>query len=260
MRSPHRALVATLAAAAVVVGATGGVVRTAPSNAIDADLFADLAWRPIGPNRPGVVTAIAASPAATTTWIVGMRDGGLWRTVDAGRTWSVVLDGHSIGAVAMAPSDPNVIYAGTGNASLDAAEGDGLYASTDGGRTWTRAGLADSRAITAVVVDPKDANRVFVAAQGDPYGPGGERGIFRRSTADARSRACSPPDRMRTAWTSCWIQRIRKPSTPRSRTGIAARDRQRSRPVRTRASSRRPTAARPGDRLSLACPRSTPMA
>lgn len=179
MRSPYRALAASLTAAAVVCGATGGVVRSAPSNAIDSSLFADLAWRPIGPNRPGAVTAIAAPPATTTTWMVGTRDGGLWRTVDAGRTWSVVLDGHSIGAVAIAPSDPNVMYAGTGDASLDAAEGDGLYASTDAGRTWARAGLADSRAITAIAVDSTDANRVFVAAQGDAYGSGGERGIFR---------------------------------------------------------------------------------
>jgi photosystem II stability/assembly factor-like uncharacterized protein len=179
MRTPHRALAASLAAAAVVVSTAGGVVRTAPVSGIDARLFAGIAWRPIGPNRPGAVTAIAAPATSATTWIAGTREGGLWRTVDAGRTWSVALDVASIGAVAIAPGDPSIIYAGTGDPSPDGARGDGLYASTDTGRSWTQMGLASSRAISAIAIDPVDAHRVFVAAQGDAYGPGGERGIFR---------------------------------------------------------------------------------
>jgi photosystem II stability/assembly factor-like uncharacterized protein len=179
MRSPHRALAASLAAAAVLCGAAVGHVRTAPASGIDADLFASLAWRPIGPHRPGDVTAIAAPARSATTWIAGTREGGLWRTVDAGRTWSVMLDVPSIAAVAVAPGDAHVIYAGTGDASPDAPAGDGLYASTDAGRTWTRTGLARCRVVGAIAVDPDDATRLFVAARGDAYIPGDDRGIFR---------------------------------------------------------------------------------
>jgi photosystem II stability/assembly factor-like uncharacterized protein len=176
MARPHRALAASLAAVAVLVTA-GGLVRAAPANTLDAALFDSLAWRPIGPDRPGTVTAVAIPSA--TTWFAGTRAGGLWRTVDAGRTWSAVLDASSIGAVAIAPGDPDVVYAGTGNPSADAPAGDGLFVSTDAGRTWTRTGLAACRAITAIAVDPADARRVFVAAAGDAYAPDDARGIFR---------------------------------------------------------------------------------
>ena len=115
----------------------------------------------------------------------------MWKTTDAGRTWEPIFDGQptgSIGAIAVAPADPNVIYAGTGEAvhRPDLSTGNGLYKSTDGGRTWTHAGLPDSRQIADIAIDARDPQRIFVAVPGHPYGPNAERGVF-RSTDGART-------------------------------------------------------------------------
>ncbi|EQD61823.1 BNR/Asp-box repeat domain protein, partial [mine drainage metagenome] len=128
--------------------------------------------------------AVTGVPGNNRTFYFGSVDGGVWKTGDAGRTWKPIFDHEpvgSIGALAVAPSDTNVIYVGTGEGDMrsDVAQGDGVYKSTNGGRTWTHLGLADTRQIARIIVDPHDPNIVFVAALGHPYGPNAERGVFR---------------------------------------------------------------------------------
>jgi photosystem II stability/assembly factor-like uncharacterized protein len=151
---------------------------------VDPSLFQDLHWRLIGPFRGGRVLAVAGVPGEPDHFYFGSVNGGVWESRDAGRTWQPVFDGQpigSIGALAVAPSDPRVIYVGSGEADMrsDIAQGDGMYKSSDGGRTWSRSGLADSQQIGRVLVDPRNPNIVYVAALGHPYGPNAERGVFR---------------------------------------------------------------------------------
>jgi photosystem II stability/assembly factor-like uncharacterized protein len=147
-------------------------------------LFSEMRWRAIGPLRAGRTKAVAGVPSQPFTFYVGMVNGGVWKTTNAGRTWTPIFDDQptgSIGSIAVAPSDPNVVYVGSGEGLQrpDLAIGDGMYKSTDAGRTWTHLGLRDTQQIARVEVDPRDPNRVFVAALGHPYGPNEERGIFR---------------------------------------------------------------------------------
>jgi photosystem II stability/assembly factor-like uncharacterized protein len=149
-----------------------------------AGVFSDFKWRLIGPFRGGRTRAVAGVPSQHVVFYVGAVDGGLWKTNDAGRTWHPIFDGEptqSIGAIAVAPSDPNIIYVGSGEGLLrpDLSVGDGIYRSTDAGRTWTHLGLADAQQIADLAVDPHDSNRVFAAVLGHPYGPSPERGIYR---------------------------------------------------------------------------------
>ena len=142
---------------------------------VDPALFHELQWRNIGPHRASRTKALDGVPSQPHTFYIGVVNGGVWKTTDAGRTWAPVFDQQStgsIGALAVAPSDPNVIYVGTGEAQQrpDLATGDGMYKSTDAGKTWTHLGLRDTQQIAQVMVDPRDANRVFVAALGHPYG------------------------------------------------------------------------------------------
>jgi photosystem II stability/assembly factor-like uncharacterized protein len=151
---------------------------------VDTSLFADMKWRNIGPYRGGRTKAAAGHASQPYTFYIGMVNGGVWKTTDAGRTWKPIFDDQptgSIGWVSVAPSDPNVIYVGSGEGlpRPDLAVGDGIYKSTDAGRTWTHLGLRDAQQIPKIAVDPKNANRLFVAALGHPYGPNQERGIFR---------------------------------------------------------------------------------
>ena len=160
------------------------LVVTAAQAAVDPAQFADLSWRLIGPFRGGRVLAVTGVPGQPQHFYFGAVNGGVWETKDAGRTWQPIFDDAavgSIGAIAIAPSAHDVIYVGTGEADMrsDIAQGDGMYKSTDAGRTWQHTGLADSQQIGRVLVDPNDANLVFVAALGHPYGPNGERGVFR---------------------------------------------------------------------------------
>ncbi len=141
-------------------------------------------WRNIGPFRAGRTKAAAGHPSHPYTFYIGMCNGGVWRTTDAGRTWKPIFDDQptgSIGWVSVAPSDPNIIYVGTGEGlpRPDLSVGDGVYKSTDAGNTWTHLGLRDAQQIPKIAVDPKNPNRLFVAALGHPYGPNEERGIFR---------------------------------------------------------------------------------
>ncbi len=152
---------------------------------IDASIVSPtLQWRNIGPTRGGRTKAAAGIPAQPNIFYIGAVNGGVWKTTDYGRTWKPIFDGQptgSIGAIAIAPSDPNVIYVGSGEGlhRPDLSTGMGMFKSTDGGTTWTHLGLRDSQQIPQVIVDPLNPNRLFVAALGHPYGPNEERGIFR---------------------------------------------------------------------------------
>ncbi len=141
-------------------------------------------WRCIGPFRGGRTVGAAGIPNQPNVFFIGVNNGGVWKTTDAGRTWSPIFDGQptgSIGAIALAPSNPEVIYVGTGEGLQrpDLSTGDGIYKSTDGGKTWRHLGLRDGQQVSALIVDPKDPNRVFAAVLGHPYGPNPERGVFR---------------------------------------------------------------------------------
>jgi photosystem II stability/assembly factor-like uncharacterized protein len=146
--------------------------------------YQELRWRMIGPTRGGRTRASAGVPGQPSVFYVGQVNGGVWKTDDAGQTWTPIFDdqpSQAVGAIAVAPSDPNIVYvsSGEGLARPDLAVGDGIYKSTDAGKTWTHlAGLRDSQGIPALAVDPRDANRVFAAALGHPYGPNEERGIY----------------------------------------------------------------------------------
>jgi len=151
----------------------------------DATLLSALKWRCIGPPRGGRVVAVAGDPRDAMTFYFGACAGGVWKTVDGGVYWRCVSDGFfgsaTIGAIAVAPSDPNVIYAGTGETTIrvDVSYGDGVYRSTDAGRTWSHAGLKETRHIGRICVHPHDADLVYVAALGDAFGPNDERGVYR---------------------------------------------------------------------------------
>jgi photosystem II stability/assembly factor-like uncharacterized protein len=161
--------------------------------------FGDLRWRSIGPFRGGRVLAVAGVPSEPLHFYFGSVNGGVWETLDAGRTWQPLFDGQpvgSIGALALAPSDPRVIYVGTGEADMrsDIAQGDGIFKSADGGRTWAHVGLADSQQIGRIEVHPSDPDLVYVAALGHPYGPNDQRGVFRSRDGGARWEKILGPD------------------------------------------------------------------
>ncbi len=170
----------------VLAGAAGEALRASAQSpwTIDPALFQELTWRNIGPLRGGRTKAASGVPTQPHTFYVGAVNGGVWKTIDAGRTWNPIFDDQptgSIGAIAVAESDPNIIYVGSGEGMPrpDLSTGDGLYKSTDAGRTWTHLGLRDGQQIPQIVVDPGNPNRLFVAVLGHPYGPNTERGIFR---------------------------------------------------------------------------------
>jgi photosystem II stability/assembly factor-like uncharacterized protein len=143
-------------------------------------------WRNIGPFRGGRSVAVAGVISDPLTYYFGGVGGGVWKTGDGGESWKDVSDGFfktsSVGAIAVAPSDPNVIYVGMGEHAVrgvTTSHGDGVYKSTDAGRTWTHVGLAPTRAISRIRIHPTDPDLVYVAAQGAPYGPTKERGVYR---------------------------------------------------------------------------------
>ncbi len=161
-----------------------GVAMVATAGAQTPDLSSAMHWRQIGPTRAGRARALAGVPSQPNVFYIGFDNGGVWRSTDYGSTWVPLFDQEptgSIGAIAVAPSDPNVIYVGRGAGIIrpDLATGDGVYKSTDAGKTWTHLGLRETQMIAYIDVDPRDPNRLFVAALGHPYGPNAERGIFR---------------------------------------------------------------------------------
>src|SRR6266536_3364637 len=156
------------------------------SPSIPPVLYSALQWRCIGPHRGGRVLAVSGVHGQPNTFYFGAVGGGVWKTIDAGRTWTPIFDDQpvaSIGALAVAQSDPNIIYVGTGEADMrsDISFGTGLYKSTDAGKNWSFMGLPDTRQIGRVLVDPKDSRIVLVAALGHGFGPNEERGVFRSS-------------------------------------------------------------------------------
>jgi len=166
------------------------VLTSAAAQPIPSELYSGLKWRLIGPFRGGRAIAVAGFPGSSTTFYFGGVDGGVWQTTDAGVVWKPIFDGQqiaSIGALAVAPSDAKVIYAGTGEADIrsNLASGDGVYKSADGGQTWTNVGLRDSRQISRIVVDPQNANIVYVGAFGHAYGPNNERGVYKSTDGGA---------------------------------------------------------------------------
>ena len=168
----------------------------------DPSMYQELRWRMIGPFRGGRTVAISGIPGQQNIFYMAPNNGGVWKSTDFGRTWNPIFDpssddqrsddqhstqqssdhrSGSIGALAVAPSNPETIYVGSGEGLRrpDLSIGNGIYKSTDAGRTWQHLGLRDAQQIASIIVDPKDPNRLFVAVQGHPYGPNPERGIFR---------------------------------------------------------------------------------
>jgi len=166
------------------------VLASASAQPIPSELYSELKWRLIGPFRGGRVVAVAGVPGSATNFYFGSVGGGVWQTTNAGVVWNPIFDGQpvaSIGALAVAPSDPKVIYAGTGESDIrsNLSSGDGVYKSKDGGQTWTNIGLRDSRQISRIVVDPQNANIVYVAAFGHAYGSNNERGVYKSTDGGA---------------------------------------------------------------------------
>ena len=145
--------------------------------------FKGMKYRLVGPFRGGRSLTAAGVAGDPTTYYFGATGGGVWKSTDGAMTWNAVFDKQtgSIGSLAVAPSDPNVIYVGTGEACIrgNISQGDGIFKSVDGGKTWHNVGLRDSRAIGKVIIDPKNADVVYVAALGHTFGPNSERGVFR---------------------------------------------------------------------------------
>jgi photosystem II stability/assembly factor-like uncharacterized protein len=166
----------------IVVALIGSAAAQTPTPS--SSLFSAMRWREIGPMRAGRTRALAGVASEPSTFYIGAVGGGVFKTTDAGETWYSLWDDQptgSIGAIAVAPSDPNVIYVGSGEglARPDLSTGDGVYKSTDAGKTWTHLGLRDTQQIGQVAVDPTNPNIVFIAAEGHPYGPNQERGLYK---------------------------------------------------------------------------------
>jgi photosystem II stability/assembly factor-like uncharacterized protein len=165
-------------------------LASAMGQAVSPDVYNGLNWRLIGPFRGGRAVAVAGVPGSSTTFYFGAVNGGIWKTTDAGMVWRPIFDRQhiaSIGALAVAPSDPKVIYTGTGESDIrsDLSSGDGVYKSVDGGENWTNIGLHDSRQISRIVVDPRNADVAYVAVLGHAYAANAERGVYKTSDGGA---------------------------------------------------------------------------
>jgi photosystem II stability/assembly factor-like uncharacterized protein len=183
-----RPIVLSLAAVALVIASVSAQTPQAPSR-FDESLLKGFTSRSLGPYRAGSWVTSFAVPAGPSrehlyTLYVGTRNGGVWKTTNAGTTFAPIFDGQpklSIGDVAVAPSDPNIVWVGTGEAycARSSNSGDGVWKSTDAGKTWTNMGLADSHHIARVIIHPKDVDTVYVAAMGHLFTPNAERGVFK---------------------------------------------------------------------------------
>ena len=170
--------------AIIVLALCGFLPSLAHAQQFGPELYGEMQWRMIGPFRGGRTVGATGVPGHPGLFYIGVNNGGVWKTDDFGRTWWPIFDDQptgSIGALALAPSNPSIIYVGTGEGLQrpDLSTGDGVYKSTDAGKTWRHMGLGDAQQIGAVIIDPRDPNRVFVAVLGHPYGPNAERGVYR---------------------------------------------------------------------------------
>ncbi len=161
-----------------------GIALPVLSQGPDTSLFGNLRWRMIGPHRGGRTVGGCGVPQQPNVFYIGVNNGGVWKTTDFGRTWDPIFDDQpsgSIGDVAVAPSDPNIIYvaSGEGIQRPDLSVGDGIYRSSDAGKTWVHLGLAAGQQMGGLSIDPHNPDRVFVAVLGHPYGPNPERGVYR---------------------------------------------------------------------------------
>jgi len=158
---------------------------------VQSSLLSSLRYRLIGPHRGGRVVAVAGDVSDSMTFYFGACAGGVWKTTDGGQYWRNVSDGYfttaAVGALAVSESDPNVIFAGTGESTIrgNVSHGNGVYKSTDGGRSWANVGLGDTRHIGKIAIHPTDPDRVYVAAFGHAWGPNAERGVFRTTDGGA---------------------------------------------------------------------------
>jgi photosystem II stability/assembly factor-like uncharacterized protein len=178
MRRFAACLFAALAPGLLAAATPASAQQYAPS------LYAGMHWRMIGPYRGGRTVAVTGVPGEANLFYIAAVDGGIWKSTDAGNTWQPIFDGQatgSIGALAVAPSDHRVLYAGSGEGLQrpDLSTGDGVYRSSDAGATWTHLGLRDGQQIAKIVVDPHDADLLYVAVLGHPYGANAERGVYR---------------------------------------------------------------------------------
>jgi photosystem II stability/assembly factor-like uncharacterized protein len=170
-------------AARLLVSAFAFLFAVAAFAQVPENTYQELQWRMIGPFRGGRTRAAAGVPSQPNVFYVAQVNGGVWKSDDYGRTWNPIFDHEStqsIGAIAVAPSDPNIIYVSSGEGlhRPDLSIGNGIYKSTDAGKTWTHLGLRDGQQIPALAVDPRDPNKVFAAVLGHPYGPSEERGLY----------------------------------------------------------------------------------
>ena len=213
----------------VSASATGSSLyaQTSSPPVVPDSFYSAMQWRCIGPHRGGRVLAVSGVKGEPDTFYFGAVAGGVWKTTDAGQTWKPIFDSQpvaSIGALAVATSDPNVIYVGTGEADMrsDITYGAGMYKSTDAGKSWSYIGLKDTRQIGRVLIDPKDSDVVLVAALGHSFGPNAERGVYRTTdggknwtrvlSKDENTGAVDvafDPDNSRTVYASLW--NVRRP-------------------------------------------------
>ena len=173
------------------LGALLFLTGSAAAQPLSEGLFSEMRWRMIGPFRGGRTVAASGIPGNTNVFYAAANNGGVWKTTDAGRVWTPIFDDQptgSIGALAVAPSRPDTLYVGSGEGLQrpDLSVGDGIYKSTDAGKTWAHLGLRDAQQIAGLTVDPRDPERVYAAVLGHPYGPNAERGVF-RSTDGGRT-------------------------------------------------------------------------
>lgn len=172
---------------AIIAGAAAWITLGTASplaGQLDPSAYSAMEWRMIGPFRAGRTVGAVGIPTQPNVFYIGVNNGGVWKTTDFGRVWTPIFDDQptgSIGALAIAPSNPEIVYVGSGEGLQrpDLSTGDGVYRSDNGGKTWTHLGLRDGQQIGQIIVDPTNPNRIFVAVLGHPYGPNTERGVYR---------------------------------------------------------------------------------